>query len=160
MTRFVIGALVGILGIGVILWSTVPRLWTEYQYVDEFVPAQSLKLTSYRCTNWDLAVANRCTATFQSTVTQATGEITDWRFGRAPTDRIILLQRRDDPSAVTTDVSLRTLWNRIALAGLLALIGPVAAVGFVLKMRSARAGAAPATARLRSRPRGTPQLSP
>jgi hypothetical protein len=153
--RLTIGGFVVILGIGLILWSTVPRLWTDYQYADEFVPARNLKLTRYQCTNWDLAVANRCAATFQSTVTHATGEITDWRFGRAPTDRVVLLQRRDDPSAVTTDVSLRTLWNRIALAGAFALFGLLAVVGFVRKMMLAGGRPSPATARLQSPSRRT-----
>jgi hypothetical protein len=40
----------------------------------------------------------------------------DWRFGRAPSGPVQLLQRRDDASSVTTDVSLRTLWNRVLLA--------------------------------------------
>jgi hypothetical protein len=53
------------------------------------------------------------------------------------------LQRRDDASSVTTDVSLRTLWNRIALAltlVLLILFVPTALVLKTMKAAEARNG--------------------
>ena len=59
----------------------------------------------------------------------AAQQITDWRFGRAPSGPVHLLQRRSDPNAVTTDVSLRTLWNRLLLAIALLLFGGVLAIG-------------------------------
>src|SRR6202030_219716 len=73
---------------------------------------------------------NDCTATFVSLLSGESREITDWRFGRAPSGPVHLLQRRDDVSSVSTDVSLRTLWNRMLLA--LILLGGGAALALAL----------------------------
>jgi hypothetical protein len=43
------------------------------------------------------------------------------------------LQHRNDASAVTTDVSLQTLWNRLALALSLVLGGAVLAITLMVK---------------------------
>ena len=87
----------------------------------DFVPAQGYKITNYECTTWNLFMFNDCTVTFVSLQSGESRQITDWRFGWAPSDPVRLLQRRDDASSVTTDVSLRTLWNRVLVA--LTLIG-------------------------------------
>jgi len=71
-------------------------------------------MTDYKCTTWNLFMWNECTAKFVSSQSSATQEFTDWRLGWAPHERARLMQRRGDASAVTTDVSLRTLWNRVA----------------------------------------------
>jgi cytochrome c oxidase subunit IV len=47
------------------------------------------------------------------------------------------LQRRDDASSVTTDVSLHTLWNRIALALTLVLLILFVPIALVLKTMKA-----------------------
>jgi hypothetical protein len=76
---------------------------------------------------------NECTATFVSQQSRESRQITDWRFGRAPRDPVQLLQRRDDASSVTTDVSLRTLWNRVLVALTLVLFGAVLAITLIAK---------------------------
>ena len=123
MVRFAIGALVVLLGTGSILWNSVPRVWSEYQHADEFVPAQDWRITNYRCANLKLGLFDRCTVTFVSAATHTSRTITDWRFGPAPAERVTLLQLPDNPSAVTTDVSLRTLSNRMAMIASFALFG-------------------------------------
>lgn len=123
MIRFAIGGFIVLFGTGSVLWGAAPRLYNEFRYADQFVPAQDLKITNYKCTNWDVGVFDRCVVTFESKATHAVRRITDWRFGRAPAERVVLLQRRDDATAVTTDVSLRTLWNRAAMTAAFALFG-------------------------------------
>jgi hypothetical protein len=76
---------------------------------------------------------NDCTVTFVPQQSREPRQITDWRFGRAPRDPVQLLQRRDDASAVTTDVSLRTLWNRVAVALALVLFGVFLAITLIVK---------------------------
>jgi hypothetical protein len=68
---------------------------------------------------------------FVSRQTRESREITDWRFGRAPRDPVRLLQRRDDASSVTTDVSLQTVWNRLIMVVALALFGVLLAIGLI-----------------------------
>jgi len=97
----------------------------------DFVPAQGYKITNYECTTWNLFMFNDCTVTFVSLQSGESRQITDWRFGRAPRDRAQLLQRRDDVSSVTTDVSLRTLWNRVLVALTLVGFGAFLAIGLI-----------------------------
>jgi hypothetical protein len=59
--------------------------------------------------------------------------LTDWRFGRAPTEWAQLMQRRDDASAVTTDVSLRTAWNRLMVALTFAGFAAFLVIAFIRK---------------------------
>jgi hypothetical protein len=108
--------------IALFMWNSVPRLVSDLWHAREFVPAQSHTITSYKCTNWNGFMFNECTATFVSRQSGESREITDWRFGRAPTDPVRLLQWRDDASSMTTDVSLRTLWNRLLVAVTLVLL--------------------------------------
>ena len=110
----------------------------------EFVPAQNFTITDYKCTNWNAFMFNDCTATFVSRQSGESRQITDWRFGRAPRDPARLLQRRDDASSVTTDVSLRTLWNRVLAALTLVVFGAVLAIALIasaFKVEDAPAGA-------------------
>jgi len=107
--------------IAVFMWNSVPRLMTEAWHARDFVPAQSYVIKNYECTNWNAFMFNDCTVTFVSLQSGESRQITDWRFGRAPSDPVQLLQRRDDVSAVTTDMSLQTLWNRVLVA--LTLVG-------------------------------------
>lgn len=90
-------------------------------------------------------IVNECTVTFMSPPSGKSQELTDWRFGRAPSDPVKLLQRRDDASWVTTDVSLRTLWNRATLALTLVLFGVFLTIALIVK--AMRATDAPAEAR-------------
>lgn len=106
-------------GIAFFIWNCVPRLINDLWHARDFVPAQGYAITKYECTNWNLFMFNDCTVTFVSLQSGESRRIMDFRFGRAPSDPVELLQRRDDASSVTTDVSLRTLWNRVLLALLL-----------------------------------------
>jgi hypothetical protein len=130
--------------IAVFLWNSVPRLISELWHARDFVPAQSYMITNYKCTNWNLFMFNDSTATYVSLQSGESLQFTDWRFGRAPSGPVQLLQRRDDVSSVTTDVSLRTLWNRVLLALALMGFGAVTAMGLIanaLKVEDAPAGA-------------------
>ena len=119
---------------GAIAWllsNSVPRLMGDFWHARDFVPAQSYAMTNYKCTNWNLFMFNDCTATFVSLQSGESRQITDWRFGRAPGGPVQLLQRRDDASAVTTDVSLRTVWNRLLMVLMLVLFGACLALAFI-----------------------------
>jgi hypothetical protein len=129
-----IGITLAFAGIAMFVWNGVPRLMSDMWHARDFVPAQSYKITHYECTNWNLFMFNDCTVTFASLQSGESRQITDWRFGPAPSDPVQLLQRRDDVSAVTTDVSLRTLWNRVLLALLLVGLGAVLAIRLVAGM--------------------------
>ena len=126
--------------IAMFVWNNVPRLMSEAWHARDFVPAQSYRITNYECTNWNGFMWNDCTVTFVSQSGESR-QITDWRFGRAPSDPVRLLQRRDDASSVTTDVSLRTWWNRVLLALALVGFGAVGAIGLIAS--ASRAGDAP-----------------
>jgi hypothetical protein len=119
---------------GAIAWllsSSVPRLMSDLWHARDYVPAQGYTATKYECTNVNGFMFNHCTVTFVSLQSRESREITDWRFGRAPSDPVQLLQRRDDASAVTTDVSIRTVWNRLLMALMLVLFGVVLALALV-----------------------------
>ena len=91
---------------------------------------------------------NACTTTFVSRQSRESRWITDWRFGRAPRDPVRLLQQRDDASSVTTDVSLRTLWNRLLVALMLVVFGVFLTSVLIVKAikgDDAPIGAAPST---------------
>jgi hypothetical protein len=128
-------------GLAMFVWNSVPRLMSEVWHARDFVPAQSYAITKYQCTNWNLFIFNDCTATFVSLLSAESRQITDWRFGRAPSGPVHLLQRRDDVSSVTTDVSLRTLWNRMLLA--LTLVGGGAFLALALIATALKAEGVP-----------------
>ena len=119
--------------IAMFLWNSVPRLMSDVWHARDFVPAQSYTITDYKCTNWNGFMFNECTATFVSQQSRESRQITDWRFGRAPRDPVQLLQRPDDASSVTTDVSLRTLWNRLLVALTLVVFGAVLAIALIAR---------------------------
>jgi hypothetical protein len=131
--RIVIGMTIVFGTIAMFLWYSAPRLLDDVLHAGDYVPAQSYRITDYKCTNWNGVLFNECTAKFLSLESGASREITDWRFGRAPQGPVRLLQRRADATAVTTDVSLQTLWNRLALALALLLLGALLAIGLAAK---------------------------
>jgi hypothetical protein len=142
--------------IGMFLWNSVPRLMSDVWHAGDFVPAQSYTMTNYECTNWNVFMFNDCTVTFVSLQGGGSQQITDWRFGRAPGDRVHLLQRRDEASSVTTDVSLRTLWNRVLLV--LALVGFGAILTIALMAKAFKVEDVPVGAP--SAPSSEPALKP
>ena len=124
--------------IGAFLVFQVPRLFSELRHAKDFVPAYSWNVTDYKCTNWNAVMFNECTVSYKSPDTREAHQFTDWRFGRAPREGVMLMQRRGNMATVTTDLSMRTFWNRLALAitvlgvGMLALIGLAASTKKVL----------------------------
>src|SRR5262249_52941833 len=108
--------------IALFVWYSVPRLMRDIWHSRDYIPAQNHVMTDYKCTTWNLFMFNECTAKFVSAQSGESQEFTDWRFGWAPRERGRLMQQRDNASAVTTDVSLQTLWNRMALALTLVLV--------------------------------------
>jgi hypothetical protein len=130
--------------IAMFVWNSVPRLMSDAWHARDFVPAQSYRITNYECTNVNGFMFNDCTVTFVSLQSGEKRQITDWRFGRAPSDPVQLLQRRDDVSSVTTDVSLRTLWNRALVALTLVGFGALLAMALIanaFKVEDAPVGA-------------------
>jgi hypothetical protein len=138
MLRLLVGTVFLFFAIAWILWESAPRVISDFRYASEYVPATDLRITSYRCTNWDYAVIHECTVAFTSTTGQRVGELKDWGFGRAPTDRIRLLRRQSDAAMVTTDLSLSALWNRIAVVATIVVFGVVCGLGLVLRIRRSR----------------------
>ena len=130
--KIVIGITLVFGTIAMFMWNSVPRLISDLWHTREFVPAQNFTITDYKCTNWNGFMFNECTATFVSRQGGESRQITDWRFGRAPRDPVHLVQWRDDASAVTTDVSLQTLWNRLSVAVTLVLFGVLMAISISL----------------------------
>jgi hypothetical protein len=120
-------------GLAWLLSDSAPRLMSDLWHGRDFVPAQSYVVTNYTCTNWNVFMFNDCTVTFVSLQTGESRQITDWRFGRAPSDPVHLLQRRDDVSAVTTDVSLRTVWNRLSMVLMLVAFAAFLALTLVAR---------------------------
>jgi hypothetical protein len=137
MRKIVIGMTIIFGTIVMFLWNSAPRLMSDVWHARDFIPAQSQTITDYKCTNWNGVIVNECTTTFVSPQSGASQQITDWRFGPAPREPVKLLQRRDDASSVTTDVSLRTLWNRLALALTLVLFGVFLAIALIVKAMKA-----------------------
>ena len=115
------------------VWSSVPRLMGDVWHARDFVPAQNYAVTKYECTNWNLFMFNDCTVTFVSLLSGESRQITDWRLGWAPRDPVHLLQWRDDASSIATDVSLRTVWNRLLVAATLVLFGVLLAITLIVK---------------------------
>src|SRR5688572_23856021 len=110
--RAVFGLLVVFAGIALFL-KEAPRVLFDYLHTDEFVETRDLTITKADCTTWNLAILARCVVEFESRDGQLTGSITDLKFGRAPTGEIQLLTWRDDPTVVTTDVSLEMVGSRL-----------------------------------------------
>ncbi|SED66446.1 hypothetical protein SAMN05519104_4039 [Rhizobiales bacterium GAS188] len=135
--RFLIGMVAIFGGIAAILWNSAPRVLSDFRHADEFIPAANLRVTSYKCTNWNLVMFDNCKLAFESTASRQSGQLEDWRFGGTPSEPVHLLQQRDDPSMVTTDVSLKTLWNRLAFAATVALVGLFFALALAVKMARA-----------------------
>ncbi len=131
--RALFGLLVVFAGIALFL-KEGPRVLFDYLHADEFVEARNLTIAKAECTTWNIAILASCKVDFESRDGQLTGTIRDVKFGRAPTDNIQLLTWRDDPTVVTTDVSLEMLGDRlffqivVLLGGLFLLIGVAAKI--------------------------------
>jgi hypothetical protein len=111
--------------LGYLLWVTVPSLVADIRYRDGFVPATTAQATQIRCTTWSGFIANNCTAKYKLRGDAEEHSVEDFRFGWAPDGPFRLMQHRDMPALVTTDVALATVWNRTIFAvlfGIFALL--------------------------------------
>ena len=120
--RMTIGMTIVFGAIALFLWNMAPRVMRDISHAGDYVPARSHMIADYECTNVNWFMWNHCSATFVSPEAGERQEITDWRFGRAPREWARLLELRDDASSVTTDVSLRTVWNRMAFGAVFAAV--------------------------------------
>lgn len=137
--RKLIGLILVFGGIALML-KDAPRVLFDYQHAEEFVVAHDLKITSAKCTNWSLAILDRCIVEYATREGEFLGSLTDWKFGRASSDPIHLLKWRNDPSVVTTDMSLESVRNRLVFAVTVALGGMLFLVAMTAKiMQRARA---------------------
>jgi hypothetical protein len=133
MIRSAIGALAALAGL-VLMLQEAPRVLFDFQHADEFVPAEGLTITDAECTNWNIGLFDRCTVAYESHDGQRSGELDDWRFGSAPTGLVQLMQWRDDPTVVTTDISLDGVTNRLTFIVAVVILGLFAIYGIAKKM--------------------------
>lgn len=122
MIRSVLLALV-MFGLIAMTMQDAPRVLFDLQHADEFVPADDLELTDAKCRTWNLAMFDHCTIKFESRTGDWAGQLDDWKFGRAPTGPIQLMEWQEDSSIVTTDRSLESVGNRFAFILAAVLMG-------------------------------------
>lgn len=108
-----------------------PRFYAEWTHADAFVPAHDARIVKAKCTNFDLVLANNCEVTLV-TADGRTQTLTDWRFGRAPSGTVRLLERATTPPSYSTDVSLRTLHQRLAMFVAMAVLSAFFVVGSLI----------------------------
>jgi hypothetical protein len=133
MIRAVIGAIAALAGM-VLMLQDAPRVLFDFQHADEFVPAMGLKITKAECTNWNIGIFDHCTIAFESRDGRQSGELDDWRFGSAPTGLVQLMQWQDDPTIVSTDISLDGATNRLIFVVAVIILGLFAVFGIAKKM--------------------------
>lgn len=112
MIRAVIGVIAAFAGM-VLMLQDAPRVLFDFQHADEFVPADGMTITEAKCTNWNIGIFDHCKIAFESSDGQQSGRLDDWRFGRAPTGLVQLMQWQGDPTVLTTDISLAGVTNRL-----------------------------------------------
>ena len=130
-----IGAVLLLCGIPYFLWATGPRLWSDLVHANDFVPAQEHVVTQYRCKNWNLFMFNTCTVEYKATKGGSSDELEDFRFGRAPDARLILMEHKSDRRVVTTNVAIATSINRTILFSLISLFWIFCVIGALNKLR-------------------------
>src|SRR5690349_2436060 len=91
----------------------LPRALSEREQAGEFVHAPDLQMTDAECTNYNGIMLHYCEITYRAGEDAQSHALVDWAFGRANERQIHLLQWRDDPSVVTTDMSLDTMGGRL-----------------------------------------------
>ena len=112
MIRSVIGVIAAFAGMVLMLQDT-PRVLFDFRHADEFVPAEGVAITEAKCTNWNIGIFDHCKVEYESRDGQQAGRLDDWRFGRAPSGLVQLMQWQSDPTVLTTDISLAGVTNRL-----------------------------------------------
>jgi hypothetical protein len=133
MIRAIIGMIAAFAGL-VLMLQDAPRVLFDFQHADEFVEARGLEITDAQCTNWNLGMFDHCEIDYQSSDRKQSGQLDDWRFGSAPTGLIHLMQWRDNPAVVTTDVSLDTVTGRLVFVVTLVVGSLLLVFGVAKKM--------------------------
>jgi hypothetical protein len=134
----------GLLVFGYSLYVTwfqaAPRFMREWRHADTFVPAWDARIITAKCENFDIVIANNCVVKAVTKGGEAV-EITDWRFGRAPQGQVHLMERDTVPPRYSTDISLRTLDQRLAMFVLADVASVLFGAGLLILMwRLARTG--------------------
>jgi hypothetical protein len=135
MIRSVIGVIAAFAGM-VLMLQDAPRVLFDFQHADEFVPAEDVAVTEAKCTNWNIGIFDHCKVAFESQDGQHSGRLDDWRFGRAPTGLVQLMQWQGDPTVLTTDISLAGVNNRLIFVVTVLLGGLLFAVALAKKVMS------------------------
>jgi hypothetical protein len=117
--------LIGFLVTGYFAYATcfyaIPRLYREWTHAGQFAPVLNARIIEARCTNWDFVLFNEC----RVRAALPSGEvmtIEDWRFGSAPTGTVRLVGAAAEPPIYSTDVSIRTLWARLAFTAVTSMV--------------------------------------
>jgi len=131
MVRTAFSVIVAI-AVMVLLLQGAPRVLFDYRHADEFVPAEGLTVTQVKCSTWLVAALDHCTTWFESQA-GVSGELDDWRFGRATIDKVEIMQWRRDSSIVTSNMSLDGVVSRLAFVAAVAVGG-----GLLLVLATAR----------------------
>jgi hypothetical protein len=139
MTRSVVGVIAALAGM-VLMLQDAPRVLFDFLHADQFVPAEGLTITNAECTNWNIAIFDHCKIQFESRDGTQSGQLDDWKFGRAPTGRVELMQWQDDPTVVTTDMSLDGVTNRLTFVAAVIVLGVFAVFGIAKKAMSGMSG--------------------
>jgi hypothetical protein len=108
-------------------FKAAPRFYAEWTHAAEYVPAGDARIVSARCTNYDLVVISFCDVKL-ATDDGRVETLTDARFGPAPQGRVRLMERGTVPPQYSTDLSLRTLHQRLAVF----IVGAFVTVFFAL----------------------------
>jgi hypothetical protein len=95
-------------------FQAAPRLVTEWKHASDYVPAGDARILSIHCTDFDIAVLSWCD-TRLATGSGRVQQLTDTWFGRAPHGRVQLMEWATVPPQYSTDLSLRTLHERLAV---------------------------------------------
>ena len=132
MIRAVIGVIAAFAGMVLIL-QEAPRVLFDFQHADEFVPAEGVTITEAECTNWNIGIFDHCKIAFESDDGQRSGQLDDWRFGSAPTGFVQLMQWQNDPTILTTDISLAGVNNRLTFVVAVIILGLFAIYGIAKK---------------------------
>jgi hypothetical protein len=77
---------------------------------------------------------DHCTIAFESRDGEQSGKLDDWRFGSAPEGAVQLMQWQDDPSVVSTDISLDGVTNRLSFVVAVVILGLFALFGIAKKV--------------------------
>lgn len=110
------------------LFEATPRLFDEWVHAAEFRRATDARIVKVHCWVFDGFIANNCRIDIVTDDGRAL-TLKDDRFGRAPGDYPILLERASVPPTYSTTVSLATISNRLVTVATFDFFAFVCAIG-------------------------------